>query len=158
MPFLHHTPGRSCSHKGSKEWNQRLCQPEREGQLRPRHQQLRRQALEKRRDTLLPQHAADNRKAAPLDLKVLILYPGLDHVERRRHHQRRRRTADGCHKVLTPGRLVVVLELEEVLLGCGRAAEELRCWLVRCRHSRFTETRTANDPGKLRAIVQPVPR
>lgn len=53
---------------------------------------------------------------------------------------------------LSPGGLGVVLNVEEVLLGQGGTTEELESEMP------STLSLTANDPGALRAMVQPQPR
>lgn len=60
--------------------NERLRQPETEYQLRPRHEQLRRQSLEEAGDTLVLHHATHDPESRLGILKVAVLYPRLDDV------------------------------------------------------------------------------
>lgn len=107
-----------------ERWNQRLGQPERERELRSRHQQLRHQALEEGRRTLYPRHIAHNPEARLLGLEVAVLYARLDHIQRRRDDERGRRSGNGRNEILQPRRTVVVLHLVQVLLSCCRPAEQ----------------------------------
>lgn len=84
------------------------------------------EALEETRQTLVLGHVGQNPEAALGVVKVTVLDTGLDDVERRGDDERGRRAGDGGDEVLEPGGLVVVLEVEEVLLGESRASEELR--------------------------------
>lgn len=112
-------------HDLAKRRNQRLGQPEGEDELGPCHEQLGCEALEEGRDALVLHHARDDAHAALGVLKVPVLDARLDDIERRRHDERGRGTGNGGDKVLAPAGLVVVAELVEVLLGCGRTTEEL---------------------------------
>lgn len=103
---------------------QRLRKPERKRQLRPRHQQLRHQALEEGGRTFMSRHHSNNLDTRLLNFEVLVLYPGLDDIQRRRHNKRRRRSRRRGHKILAPGCLVVVFQLEEILLRGGRATKQ----------------------------------
>ena len=102
-----------------------MREPEAKHQLRARHQQLGRQALEEARDALLAHHAPHDPKPGLGVLEVLVLDARLDDVERRGHDERGRRAADGRDEVLCPRGAVVVAQLEEVFFGEGGAAEEL---------------------------------
>ena len=103
---------------------QRLRKPEAKHQLRPRHQQLGRQALEEAREPFLPRHTAHDPEPALRVIEIPILDPRLDHVQGRRHQQRGRRAGNGGDKVLQEAGGIVVVEFVEVLLGGGGAAEE----------------------------------
>ncbi|KAI7506407.1 hypothetical protein KC367_g185 [Hortaea werneckii] len=131
-------------------WDQSLCQPEGEGELGASHEKLRNQALEERRWPFLSHHVRDNLRTALLDLEVAVLYPSLDNVKGRGDNKGSGGTGDGGDEVLEPAGLVVVLELEEVLLGRGRASEEgERTWRIACRRpapsSVQAEALVAND-------------
>lgn len=97
--------------------NQRLCQGEREHQLGSCGQQLGCQSLEKRGNTFVLGHVSQNGNSRFRIVKVSVLDPGLDHIERRRHDQRRRGTHNGSDKVLGPGGRRVVLQAKDVFLG-----------------------------------------
>ena len=86
---------------------------------------LRRQTLEQCRRTLVLDEILDHCYTRYLVLKVRILDTGLDGVQRCGDGYRRDSTSDRCDKVLPPGRLVVVLDAEEVVFCDGRRAEEL---------------------------------
>ena len=62
---------------------QRLCEPEAENQLRPRHQQLWCQPLEETCKPFILHHTPHNLEPTLGILKISILYPRLDHVQRR---------------------------------------------------------------------------
>lgn len=131
-------------------WDQRLCQPEGEGELRAGHEELRYQALEECRWPFVSHHVCDNLRTTLLNFEVAVLYPSLNNVKWRGDDKRCGGTGDGCDEVLEPASLVVVLELEEVLLGCGRASEEgERTWRIACRRpapsSVQAEALVAND-------------
>jgi hypothetical protein len=103
-----------------KRWDQRLSQPEGERELRTSHEKLRNEPLEEGREALVPGHLGENPDTALGVVEVLVLDTGLDDIERSRHDQRGRGTGNGGDEVLEPGRLVVVLETEDVLLcKCG---------------------------------------
>ena len=53
------------------------------------------------------------------------LHTSLDRVERRSHGDRCDGARNRRNEVLAPGRLVVVLDAEEVILRHGRSTEEL---------------------------------
>lgn len=84
-------------------------------------------ALEEAGETLVAGHVGQDAEAALGVVKVLVLNAGLDDVERCRHNERGRGTGNRGDKVLEPGGLVVVLELEEELLGESGTTEKLRC-------------------------------
>ena len=84
-------------------------------------------ALEEARETLVAGHVGQDAETALGVVKVLVLDTGLDDVERRRHNKRGRGTGDRGDKVLEPRGLVVVLELEEELLGESGTTEKLGC-------------------------------
>lgn len=88
------------------------------------------ETLEEARHALLLGHVGQNPEAALRVVEVPVLDTGLDDVQRRRDDERGRRTGDGGDEVLEPRGLVVVLELEEIFLGEGRATEELPRVLV----------------------------
>ena len=121
------------------------------------------QALEETSETLVLGHVGQDAEAALRVLKVAVLDTGLDHVEGSRDNKRGRGTSNRRHKVLPPRSLVVVLEVEEVLLGKGRATEQLFMAVSNplvCSKKRTLWKRqlTAKEPGALRAAVQPQPR
>lgn len=68
------------SYNLSKSRYECLRQPEAEYQLRPRHEQFRRETLEETRETLLPGHIRQDSETALRVLKVAVLYPRLDDV------------------------------------------------------------------------------
>lgn len=80
--------------------------------------------LEEGTKALVPRHLGQDLHARLRVLKVLVLHARLDDIQRRRYEQRGRRTRNRRDKVLEPRRLVVVLQLEQVLLGERRAAEQ----------------------------------
>lgn len=110
-------------HNLTERRNQRLSQPKRERQLRPRHQQLRRQALEETQHPLVPRHVGHDAPPALPDLEVAVLDARLDDVEGRGDEDGGAGARDGGAEVLGPGRAVVVLEVEEVLFRGGGASE-----------------------------------
>ena len=134
-----------------------LGEPEGEGELGTSHEQLGEQALEEGGGTLVLEHVGNDASASLLDLEVAVLDTGLDDVERSRDDERSRGTSNGCDKVLEPGGAVVVGELVEVFLGCGTTTEELCCASVTEYAKEKSDIRTANEPGALRAAVQPQP-
>ena len=73
----------------------------------------------------MPGHVGQNPEAALGVLEVTILDSGLDHIERSRHDQRGGCAGNGRYEVLEPRSLVVVLELEQVLLGEGGSSKQL---------------------------------
>jgi hypothetical protein len=83
------------------------------------------QALEEGRRALVLGHVGQDTEAALGVLKIAVLDAGLDDVEGRRDDEGGRGAGDRGDKVLAPRGLVVVLELEEELLGEGGTAEEL---------------------------------
>ena len=104
---------------------QSLCQPEAKDKFRSRHEQLRRQSLEEASHALILGHVAQDPEPALGILKVSVLDPGLDDVERSGDDE-----GGGCadyrgHEVLHPARGVVVGELVDVFFGKCRATEEL---------------------------------
>ena len=103
---------------------QRLCEPKAKDQFRPRHQQLGRQTLEETRHPFILHHIPHNLKPTLGVLKIPILYPRLNHVQRRRHDQRGRRARDRGDEILQIAGGIVILEFVEVLLRGRGAAEE----------------------------------
>ena len=77
---------------------------------------LRRQTLEQCCRTLVLDEILDHGYTRYLVLKVRILDTGLDGVQRCGDGDRRDSTSDRCDKVLPPGRLVVVLDAEQIFL------------------------------------------
>ena len=76
-------------------------------------------------------HVLDNLDTALWVLKVAVLDTGLDNIKWSGDDQRGRGTSDGSDKVLEPGGLVVVVELEEITLGeSGSTEESERTWSV----------------------------
>jgi hypothetical protein len=128
-----------------KRRNQRLRQPKTEHQLRPRHQHLGRQPLKKTSKTLIPNHTPHNPKPTLRTLKIPILNPRLNHIQRRRHNERRRRTTNRRHEILRPARRIIILQMKNLLLCEGRAAEE------------GERPRRIASGGPPRAAVQPHP-
>ena len=113
--------------------DKRLRKPEGKRQLRPGHEQLRHQSLEERRKPLLPRHIPNDLDTRLLDFEVLILYPRLNHIQGRRHNKRRRRSHHRSHKILEPARLVVILQLKEILLrGRGTTEQRKRARRIAC--------------------------
>jgi len=108
-----------------KGWNQSLRKPEREDKLGAGHEQLGHEALEKGPNALILGHVGHDPHTALGVLKVAVLNTRLDDIEGRRHDERGRGTGNGGDKVLEPRRLVVILQVEEVFLGKGRATKEL---------------------------------
>jgi len=92
--------------------------------LQARNTYLGNKTLEESAHALVPRHLGQDLHARLGVLKVLVLHPRLDDIKRRGHKQRRRRTRNRRDKVLEPRRLVVVLQLEQVLLGERRATEQ----------------------------------
>ena len=105
--------------------NKRLCQPETEDQLRPCHEQLRRQTLEETGDPLILQHAADDLKPALGIFKIPILYSSLDYIERRGNDKGCRGSSDRSYKILEPGSGVIISKFVKLLLGEGGTTEKL---------------------------------
>lgn len=161
--------------------NQCLSQPERKRELGASHQKLSNwladvhlsrtiyardwsntylgnQSLEEGREALVPDHLGQDTEPTLRVVEVLVLDTGLDDVERSRHDQRGRRTSNGGNKVLEPRGLVVILETEDVLLGERGTTEELVELAQNSPMQHLQETLTANEPGALRAAVQPQPR
>lgn len=97
--------------------NERLGKPEREHELWPGHEELRYQALEERRNTLVLHHAADDLESALWVLEVPVLDAGLDDVEGCGHEEGGRCTSNRGNEVLEPGSLIVVAQAEEISLG-----------------------------------------
>lgn len=117
-------------------------------------------ALEKGRGALLLGHVGQDAEAALRVVKVAVLDARLDDVEGRRHDERGRGAGDGGDEVLEPRGLVVVVEVEEELLGEGGTAEELGNKSACLSLSRPGQERghTAKEPGAFLAAVQPQPR
>lgn len=120
----------SCSNYLTKRRDQRLCQPETEYQLRPSHQQFRRQTLEEARDAFVPHHRAYNLESRLWVLEIPILDTGFDDVEGSGDDERGRSADDGSDEVLEVGGSVVISKVVEIFFGEGGAAEEL----VACQH------------------------
>jgi len=114
-----------CSNDLPKRRDQRLCQPETEHQLRPRHQQLRRQTLEETRDAFLPHHRAHNLEPRLRVLEISVLDTGFDDVEGSGDDERSRSAGDGGDEVLEVGGGVVVGEVVEIFFGEGGTTEKL---------------------------------
>lgn len=83
------------------------------------------QSLEEGREALVLGHVGQNAEAGLGVVEVLVLDTGLDDIERSRDDERGRGTSNRSDKVLEPGSLVVVLELEHVLLGKGGTTKQL---------------------------------
>lgn len=87
------------------------------------------ESLEEAAEALVLGHVGQNSEAALGVVEVAVLDSGLDDIEGSRNNQGGRGTGNGGDKVLEPAGLVVVLKVEEVLLGKGRTTEQLsqRC-------------------------------
>ncbi len=103
---------------------QRLRKPETENQLRPRHQQLRRQAFEETCESLLFRHPRDYLQAALWVIEIPILDPRLDNIQRRRHNKGRRSPSNRRDEILKPASLVIILQLEKILLRSSRSTKK----------------------------------
>lgn len=112
-----------------------LRQPEGEDQLGARHEQLGDEALKEGAEALVASHVGQDAETALRVVEVAVLYAGLDNVEGSRDNQRGGGTGNRGDKVLEPGGLVVVLELEQELLGKSRTTEELDTQLARAREN-----------------------
>lgn len=113
------------SHEFVEHRDQRLRQPEREDELGSSHQELGRQTLKEASETLVLHHVRHDAESALRVLEVAVLNARLDHIERGRDNERCAGTGNRRDKVLSPGGLVVVRELVDVLLGKGRSSEKL---------------------------------
>jgi hypothetical protein len=82
-------------------------------------------ALEEAGEPLLAGHVAQDAKAALGVVEVAVLNARLDDVERSRHDERSRSAGNGSNKVLEPRRLIVILQVEQVLLGERGTSEKL---------------------------------
>ena len=91
------------------------------------------ETLEQRGRALVLDQVLNHSNAADLRLEVGILDTGLDRVERSGDGDRRDGTSNRSDEVLHPGRLVVVVEVEEVVLGQGRSTEELEAGQSQCQ-------------------------
>lgn len=111
-------------HHLAERRNERLRQPEAEHQLGTRHEHLGRQPLKERSKPLILHHLAHNPEAALGVIEIPILNARLDDIQGCRNDQRSRRARDGSHEILRPRRLVVVLELEQLLLRPRATSEE----------------------------------
>lgn len=90
------------------------------------------ESLEETGETFVAGHVGENAEAALGVLKVAVLDTSLDNIERGGDDERSRGTSNGGDKVLEPSGLIVILQVEEVLLGKGRTTEEL----VYCQQKR----------------------
>ncbi|KAI6769715.1 hypothetical protein HG530_004344 [Fusarium avenaceum] len=82
-------------------------------------------SLEESTSTLVLRHVGQDSETTLRVFEVAVLDTGLDNIKRSRNDQRSRSTSNGSNKVLEPAGLVVVLKVEEVLLGESRTTEEL---------------------------------
>jgi len=80
VPFLFASLA-DASNNLTKRRDQRLCQPETKHQLRPRHQQLRRQPLEETREALVLHHRAHDLEPRLRVLEISVLDAGFDDIE-----------------------------------------------------------------------------
>ena len=87
---------------------------------------LRSEPLEQRTRALVLDEILHHGETANLCLEVGVLDTGLDSVERRSNGDGGDGTGDRRNEVLAPGRLVVVVEVEEVVLGERGGTEELQ--------------------------------
>lgn len=83
------------------------------------------QSLEETRETLVLGHVAQDSETTLGVVEVAVLDTGLDNIERSRDNERGSGTGNRGNEVLEPGGLVVVLEMEDPLLGESRTTEEL---------------------------------
>ena len=104
---------------------QRLRKPKTKHQLRPRHQQLGRQPLEKAAHALVLYHLPHNLEAAFRVIEIAVLNSRFDDVEGCGDNKGGGCAGDRGDEVLVPAGCVVVDEFEEVFFCKGRAAEEL---------------------------------
>lgn len=109
--------------------NKGLSQPEREDELGAGHEKLRDKAFEEGRKSFVLRHVGEDAEAALGVVEVAVLNSGLNNIEGSGNDQRGRGTSDRSNKVLEPGSLVIILEVEKVFLGKSRATEKL------CRNS-----------------------
>jgi hypothetical protein len=107
--------------------NQSLGKPEREDQLGASHKKLGDKSLEESSSTLVLGHVGEDSETTLGVLEVSVLDTGLDDIERSGDDKRGRGTGNRSNKVLEPAGLVVILKVEKVLLGEGRATEQLHC-------------------------------
>jgi hypothetical protein len=148
----------STLHNFAKRGDKCLSKPEGEDKLGTSHDKLGCESLEERSETLVLHHAGNNPEAAFGVLEVPVLDTCLDDVEGRRDDERCACTTNGGDEVLRPRGRVVVGELVEVLLRRGGSTKQLFQLSDKSCQSGKTSERTANDPGALRAAVQPHPR
>ena len=145
----------------AKGGDQSLSQPEAEHELGSSHQQLRRQSLEEAGDTLILEHVGHDASPGFRVVEMTVLDTGLDHVQGSGDNERCASSANRCDEVLGPRGRVVVLQVVDVFLGESRTTEELMVvsyFFCNRQQSGGKGTHTANDPGALRAAVQPAPR
>lgn len=83
------------------------------------------QTLEKTGEAFISGHVGKNSETTLGVVKVSVLNSSLDDIERRGDDKRGRGTSNGSNKVLEPGGLVVVFQVEDVLLGECRTTEQL---------------------------------
>lgn len=83
------------------------------------------QSLEEAGRALVLGHVGQDSEATLGVVKVAVLDSGLDDIERSGDDKRGRGTSNRGNEVLEPAGLVVVLEVEEVLLGKGRTTKQL---------------------------------
>ena len=103
---------------------QRLRQPKAKDQLRPRHEQFRRQALKEARKPLVLRHITQDSEAALWVVEISVLDPRFYDVEGSGDDEGGGGAGDGGDEVLAPGGGVVVFEFVPPLLGgCGTTEE-----------------------------------
>ena len=83
------------------------------------------QSLEETGETLVLGHVGQDSETTLRVLEVAVLNTGLDNIEGSRDNERGGGTSNRSHEVLEPGGLVVILEVEEILLGESRTTEQL---------------------------------
>lgn len=98
-------------------WDQCLCQPERENQLRADHQQLWCESFKERSEAFILPHASNDLESTFGALEVLVLNSGLDNVQWCRYNERSSGTSDRCDEILEPSGFIVIVQLEKISLG-----------------------------------------
>lgn len=83
------------------------------------------QSLKETTEAFMLSHVAQDSEPTFRVVEVSVLDSGLDDIERGRDDERGRGTSNGGNEVLEPGGLVVVLEVEEELLGKSGTTEKL---------------------------------
>lgn len=105
-------------------WDQALRQRIAEHELRPHHQNLRRQALKQPAYALRLDQIAKHRHTRHTRLEVRVLYPCLDNVKWSSDGNGGNGTSDGGDEVLCPGCAAIVSYAEKIF-RCYRRAKQL---------------------------------